>query len=76
MGLNTVSVLTGNLSNCKRGRVGLLSNPPPQLGQTLSKICSTQCVQNVHSKVQIIASFDSFGKRLAQFSQFCLISNI
>lgn len=75
-GLNTLSFPIGYTPNFDFGRVGLFSNPPPQFGQTFSKIFSTHVVQNVHSKVQIIASFDSFGKDFPQFSQHGLISNM
>jgi hypothetical protein len=55
------------------GRVGLRSNPPPQFGQTFSKIFVTQLVQKVHSKVQIMASLLSLGKAFPQFSQMGFI---
>jgi hypothetical protein len=76
IGLNTLSFLTGYFVKSAFGRVGLFSKPPPQFGQTFCNIFSTHGAQNVHSKVQIIASFESFGKLLPQFSQHCLISNI
>ena len=31
------------------GLIGLGTNPPPQFGQTLSRIVSTHAAQNVHS---------------------------
>jgi len=31
------------------GRIGLLQKPPPQFGQTFSRILSTQFLQKVHS---------------------------
>lgn len=55
MGLNTLSILIGYFIKSKFGRVGLFSNPPPQLGQTFFKLFSTHCLQKVHSKEQIIA---------------------
>ena len=42
------------------GRTGRGLNPPPQFGHTLPS-CSTQARQNVHSKLQIIASVDAGG---------------
>jgi hypothetical protein len=51
------------------GRIGRPQNPPPQFGHTLRKTCSTQLRQNVHSKLQIIASSESGGSGLRQFSQ-------
>ncbi len=75
-GLNTLSTLIGYFSNLECGRVGLFSKPPPQLGQTFSKMFSTHWIQNVHSKVQIMASLESFGNILPQFSQLCLSSSI
>ena len=56
------------------GRIGRFSNPPPQLGQTCCNN-STQASQNVHSNVQIMASIESFGKDVLQFSQVGLTSN-
>jgi hypothetical protein len=75
-GFNAWSTRTGYLLSSPFGRVGRFSNPPPQLGQTFSRTFSTHCAQNVHSKVQIMASFESFGKLLPQFSQHGLISSI
>ncbi len=49
---------------------------PPQFGQTPNNISSTHDAQNVHSKLQIIASFESFANGFLQFSQFGRISNI
>lgn len=75
-GLKITFSLTGYFSKKLRGRTGLFSNPPPQLGQTFSKTCSTQSLQKVHSKVQIMASSESDGSFLPQFSQIIWSSNI
>jgi hypothetical protein len=48
--------------------MGLGAKPPPQLGQTLPKTCSTHEAQKVHSKEQMRASVESGGNGLAQFS--------
>ena len=40
------------------GRIGRETKPPPQFGQTLCSILSTQSEQNVHSKLHILASVD------------------
>lgn len=53
--------------------MGRFSNPPLQFGQTFFKMFSTQSLQNVHSKVQIIASLELKGNGLLQFSQVGLI---
>ena len=46
-----------------------MTNSPPQLGQTLPSFTDAQSAQNVHSKVQMRASVDSFGKSRLQHSQ-------
>jgi hypothetical protein len=56
--------------------MGRISKPQPQLEQTCCKMSSTQSLQKVHSKVQIIASSESKGNDLLQFSQVGLISSI
>jgi hypothetical protein len=54
-GLCLILVLAGSLPRKLSpfqffdGLIGLGTNPPPQLGHTLSKILSTQVTQNVHS---------------------------
>ena len=50
-------------------RVGRLENDPPQFGQRPPSFDSTQVVQNVHSKEQIQASFESGGRSVLQHSQ-------
>jgi hypothetical protein len=57
------------------GRIGLGENPPPQFGQTFSSTCSTHALQNVHSKLHIIASPASGGSALLQCSQVGLSSS-
>lgn len=69
-------MLAGLLSNLSFGRIGLSNKLPPQLGQIPFSTLSTQSLQKVHSKVQIIASLDSGGNGLLQFSQLGLNSNI
>lgn len=63
---------------CKRdcGRIGRDSKLPSQFGQTPWYTSSTQRRQNVHSKVQIIASGDSGGRSQSQFSQLGRSSSI
>lgn len=58
------------------GLIGRGTNPPPQLGQTLSRTRSTQVTQNVHSYEQIRASSESGGSDLLQCSQVGLRSSI
>jgi hypothetical protein len=57
-------------------RIGRSTKFPEQLGHTFLKISSAQVIQYVHSKEQIIASFDVFGRSLLQCSQLGLIFNI
>jgi hypothetical protein len=52
------------------GRIGRGTKPPPQLGQTLCKVCSAHSAQNVHSYEQMRANADSGGRPLSQYSQF------
>src|SRR5258708_16680532 len=52
------------------GRIGCGAKPPPQFGQTLCSLVSTQSAQNVHSKVQMRASVAFGGRSLSQYSQF------
>src|ERR1700730_4428216 len=60
----------------RAGRMGRAVNPPPQLGHTLSSICSTHVRQNVHSKEQIIASRELGNNRAPQFWHVGRISSI
>lgn len=55
--------------------MGRAVKPPPQFWQTLASTVSTQERQNVHSNVQIIASVESGGNGLLQFSQVGLNSS-
>src|SRR5471032_2939682 len=50
------------------GRIGRSWKPPPQLGHTLLSRDITQASQNVHSKLQIIASRASGGRDFPQHS--------
>jgi hypothetical protein len=56
--------------------MGRFSKPPPQFGQVWFKRVSTQVLQNVHSKVQIMASVELKGNDLLQCSHVGLISSI
>src|SRR6059058_2998003 len=51
------------------GRIGRGAKPPPQFGQTLCNLCSTQSAQNVHSYVQMRASTELGGRSTSQNSQ-------
>ncbi len=51
------------------GRIGRSWKPPPQLGHTLPSRDDTQVSQNVHSKLQIIASRALGGSDFPQHSQ-------
>jgi len=68
-GFTKGTICAGNFCNNPFLLIGLFSKPPPQLGHTLCKIVSTQLAQNVHSKLQILASVDSGGKGMPQFWQ-------
>jgi hypothetical protein len=67
--LNVRSVAGGYFTSIAAGRIGRAEKLPPQFGQRPFKRVSTQSRQNVHSKVQIIASVASGGKSLSQHSQ-------
>src|SRR5438105_4950857 len=56
------------------GRMGRGTKPPPQLGQTLWSLVSTQSTQKVHSYEQIRASGEEGGRSLSQYSQLGLSS--
>jgi hypothetical protein len=68
-GLNTRCVDAGYFTSIAGGRIGRGEKLPPQFGQRPFKRLSTQSRQNVHSKVQIIASVASGGRSLSQHSQ-------
>jgi hypothetical protein len=59
----------GNRSSLFAGLIGRGSSPPPQFGQRPPSLVSTQSRQNVHSKLQIIASGACGGRSLLQHSQ-------
>jgi hypothetical protein len=59
----------GLLASFPYGRIGRGAKLPPQFGHTPLSRLSTQSRQNVHSKVQIIASVAPGGKSLSQHSQ-------
>ena len=58
------------------GLMGRGEKPPPQFGHTSWRIFSTHPLQNVHSNEQIMASVDSGGNGLLQFSHVGLSSSI
>jgi hypothetical protein len=68
-GFKTRRVEAGWISRCCAGRIGLGCRFPPQFGQMPCNRLIAQPSQNVHSKVQTIASADSGGKSLSQHSQ-------
>jgi hypothetical protein len=68
-GLNTRSCDGGNFASFSAGLIGRGAKLPPQFGQRPLSLCSTQSRQNVHSKVQIIASTACGGRSLSQHSQ-------
>jgi hypothetical protein len=74
--LKYLSVEAGYLASQFAGLTGRAVKSPPQFGQTEFNFVSTQSRQNVHSKVQIIASGESTGKSLLQHSQFGFNFNI
>src|SRR5436190_10093105 len=51
------------------GRTGRGAKFPPQFGQTPPSLFSTQSLQNVHSKLHIMASEADGGRSLSQHSQ-------
>jgi len=59
----------GFMASFDPGRIGRGEKLPPQFGQTPLSRLSTQSRQNVHSKVQIIASGADGGRSLSQHSQ-------
>jgi hypothetical protein len=67
--LNTRAVDAGFRAKAAAGRIGRDAKLPPQLGQTPCRRLSTQSRQNVHSKVQIMASAACGGSALSQHSQ-------
>jgi len=56
--------------------MGREQKPPPQFGQTLPRMSSTQRRQKVHSNEQIIASVEFGGSGVLQFSQVGLSSSM
>lgn len=68
-GLCTTIVEAGYFFNNALGLMDLSVKLPPQLGQTFFKTSVAQVLQYVHSKVQIMASFELWGNLVLQFSQ-------
>jgi hypothetical protein len=60
----------------RRGLRGLGESSPAQLGQIPASLFTQHCAQNVHSKLQIIASAESAGKSIPQHSQLGLSCNM
>jgi len=69
-------VAAGNASNSATGLIGRLTSSPLQFGQAPAKWVCAHGAQKVHSKLQIIASWEAGGKSRSQHSQFGLISNM
>jgi len=67
--LNTRSLDGGNFASLLAGRIGRATKLPPQFGQVPPSFVSAQSRQNVHSKVQIMASAAAGGRSLSQHSQ-------
>jgi hypothetical protein len=68
-GLRTRSTEAGYFTSKAAGRIGRGTRLPPQFGQIPRNTSPAQAAQNVHSKVQIIASVASGGRSLSQHSQ-------
>jgi hypothetical protein len=68
-GLLTTFVVAGFFSSLPFGRIGREHKPPPQLGHTFASTVSTQSLQKVHSKLQIMARVESGGSAMAHASQ-------
>jgi hypothetical protein len=66
---------TGYLAEKRAGRTGRAVSAPPQFGQVPERCRSAQSLQNVHSKLQIIAAA-SHGRSMSQHSQFGRISSM
>jgi hypothetical protein len=75
-GLKTRAVDAGFFSSFETGLIGRAVRLPPQFGQRPRSLFSTHSRQNVHSKVQIIASAASGGRSLLQHSQLGRNSSI
>src|SRR6202030_2543912 len=74
--LTTRTADAGYFSSFSAGRMGRTTRFPPQFGQRPPGVVSVQSRQNVHSKLQIMASAASAGRSLLQHSQLGLSSNI
>ncbi len=75
-GLWTRVVEAGYIASFAAGRRGRTTNSPPQFGQVFLNFVSAHEPQNVHSKVQMRASVESFGKSRLQHSQLGRSSSI
>src|ERR1700733_6740702 len=74
--LTTRTADAGYFSSFSAGRMGRATRFPPQFGQRPPSVVSVQSWQNVHSKLQIMASAASAGRSLLQHSQLGLSSSI
>jgi hypothetical protein len=63
-------VEAGKRASRSAGRIGRRTNSPPQFGQRPASTPSAHAEQNVHSKLQILASRLSAGRLRPQHSQF------
>ena len=75
-GLNTRFVEAGYLASFSAGRTGRRTSSPPQLGHLKWSFESAHAAQNVHSKVQMYAWWESGGKSTLQHSQPGLSSSM
>src|ERR1700733_4434939 len=74
--LTTRTADAGYFSSFSAGRMGRTTRFPSQFGQRPPSVVSVQSRQNVHSKLQIMASEASAGRSLLPHSQLGLISSI
>jgi len=75
-GFNLRTIEAGFFPSFSGGRMGRCTRLPPQFGQRPCSLVSAQWQQNVHSKLQIIASSEEGGRSLSQHSQFGRSSSI
>jgi hypothetical protein len=74
--LLTIFVVAGCFPSLSFGRIGLEFKPPPQLGHTFKSSVSTQALQKVHSKLQIMAWVESGARAVPHASQLERSSSI
>jgi hypothetical protein len=73
---STLSVEAGKFDSADAGLMGRSTRLPLQLGQIKFSKFSAHALQNVHSKLQIIALSESGGKFLLQHSQLGLSASM